>query len=811
MRACLVWLAMLFVGTSGSLFAQPPSEKSTNAKSTPADAELPNVGAYLKQHCLRCHSGEKSKGDVRLDLLNLPTAQGEVAETWSQVAKVIASGEMPPPKEPRPSAKSTAEVLQTLRSKLGHKVASAPLALRRMNRVEYENTVRDLLGIDASLAELLPEDGSVQGFDNVADGLSISSILMERYLEAADLAFERTIRRVQPLPPETRRAVMMELADNISSVKEKKGGTIESAGAFVKFTPGWPPVRLDSAHPIERGVYRCRVAVWPHDPSDRTLAVSLFVGPLFGPGKRLPMGVFDVTGSPEEPRIIEFTTTMEEGHTVHIVPEVFPEHVTYRDKHEPRPGVAVAWVETHGPLDQEWPCLSEVKLFGPAEGLRHVDGLPIYMRHRRGVKQHVVDSDQPHEDVARVLRKFIPRAFRRPVDESLIQKYIDLAHSRLDAGRTFEQSVRAGVTAVLCSPQFLLLNREDVVDDYTIASRLSYFLWSTMPDDELLKLAAEGKLRDPQTQRQQVERMLQDPRSEQFVINFTGQWLKLRDIDFTTPDKKLYPEYDELLRDAMLRETRSFFRHLLDEDLSVLNAIDSDFTFLNERLARHYGIPDIKGHETMRLVKLPEESLRGGLMTHASVLKVTANGTSTSPILRGVWVLNNMLGQPPSPPPPGVPAVEPDIRGATSIRQQLDKHRSIESCARCHVAIDPPGFALESFDPIGGERSWYRSMGDGEKVKNVQYRVGPVVETDGITPDNRSFQNFREYRQLLLDAPQPVARAITQKLLIYATGRPITPADQEIVDDILATTSQQQHGLRSLIHAIVQSELFLRP
>lgn len=778
---------------------------------TTSPAAEPEIQQFLRAHCLKCHGVEKPKGEVRLDTLAEPAAAGPAGETWSRILEVIESGEMPPKNQPRPAAADVAKVLRRITDAMSQTAGARPLALRRLNRVEYENTVHDLLGIDVPLAELLPEDGSVQGFDNVADGLGISAVLMERYLEAADEAFDSVIRRIKPLPADTRRAVLMEQKENIDSVKGKKGGTTEVAGSFVKFTPGWPPARIDPVHPIEDGIYRCRLAVWPQDPSERTLAVAVYVGPLFGPGKRRLMGNFDVTGTPEEPRVIEFTTRMEAGHTLHIVPQVYPEHVTWRDKHEPRPGIGIVWAETFGPLDQTFPSASQRQLFGDSPTLSMAEGDPVYLRHRRGAKLHYVESQQPREDIARILREFIPRAFRRPVDETLMQQYVTLAHDRLDNGRTFEQAVRAGVTAVLCSPQFLLLNREPLVDDYTLASRMSYFLWSTMPDEKLLKLAADGALRDPAVRSAQVERMLKDPRSEQFVQNFIGQWLDQREIDFTTPDKKLYPEFDDLLQAAMLEETRGFFTHILDNDLSVLNFADSDFTVLNERLANHYGIPGVKGHEHFRIVALPPDSLRGGVLAQASVLKVTANGTTTSPILRGVWVLDNLLGEPAPPPPPGVPAIEPDIRGATTIRQQLDKHRSIESCARCHVRIDPPGFALEVFDPIGGQRAWYRSMGEGEKIRNVAYRIGPNVEASGITADERSFAGFREFQQILLSDPDRIARAVAGKLLVYGTGRPVTVADRGAVQAVVEASRSRGFGLRSMIHAVVANELFVRP
>jgi hypothetical protein len=770
------------------------------------------IQPFLKQHCFQCHRGDEAEAALRLDQLAAPAQDAVADEMWSRIVGVIASGEMPPVGSDRPDAAAIRSVNGAIAHQL-LKSLSRPLALRRMNRVEYENTVRDLLGIDTSLADLLPEDGTVQGFDNVADGLTISPILMERYLQAADMAFDAVIRRFEPLPPATRRVEMMQNKENRDSVAKKKGGTIEVDRAFVKFRGGWPPVRLDEVHPIESGIYRCRIAVWPYQPGDRTLVAAVYVGPLFGPGKREFVGMFDVTGTSDDPRIIEFTTRMQEGHTMHIVPWVYPEH-THKST-DPKPGVAVAWAETQGPLDQSWPSEAQKRLFG--ETTQMVEGSPIWMRHRKNVRSHTVGSDQPEQDIERILSDLIPRAFRRGVDASEIAPFVRLAQARLAAGRSFEDSVRAGVTAVLCSPKFLLLNREPAVDDYTLASRLSYFLWSTMPDEELQELAAAGKLRDPAVLRAQTERMLSDPKIENFVLNFTGQWLDLRKIEFTTPDKRLYPEFDELLQESMLGETRGFFRHLLENDLSIRNFIASDFTVLNERIARHYGIEEIVGHEQFRVVELPRQSIRGGVLTQASVLKVTANGTSTSPILRGVWVIDKLLGQPAPPPPPGVPAVEPDIRGATSIREQIEQHRSIASCARCHVRIDPPGLALEHFDPIGGQRDWYRSLGEGERVQNMQYRVGPKVETHGQTPDGRTFADFREYRQTLLDDQELVAHALAEKLLIYGTGRRMTAADRPMIEGVVAATQKDQAsqidqlGLRAMIHAVVQSPLFSQP
>ncbi len=768
--------------------------------------------AFAKKHCVECHGAEKQKGDLRIDTLGPPSAGVKEADTWSLIADAIETGDMPPRKEPRPEALEAEQAVDWVQAQLAE--ALEPVAgLRRMNREEYENTVQDLLGIKTPLAELLPEDGQVLGFDNVATGLGISSVLLEKYLDAADAAFEGVFRRIEPLPASTRRSVLMDRKENVESVAKNKGGVISVEGAFVDFTPGWPPARIDEAHPIEPGEYDCRIAVFPHDPGEnRTLSVAVFAGPLFGDGKRRFMGMFDVTGTAENPRVIEFSTYLKEGHTLHILPWVYPEHITYRDKHEKRPGVATLWVETHGPLDQDFPSKAQLALFGESDTLTMEKSASYYLRHRKGVQSHTLESSAPREDLERMIRGLIPRAFRRPVSEETIQSFVELAYSRLDAGNTFEQAARAGLVAVLCSPHFLTLHRETAVDDYEIASRLSYFLWSSMPDEELLDLAAKGELSKPEVRSQQVDRMLRDPKRERFVENFTGQWLDLREIDFTTPDRKLFPEYDELLMRSMLAETQGFFSHILEENLSVMNFIDSDFAVLNQRLAEHYGVPGIKGHEEFRIVTLPEDNIRGGVLSQGSVLKVTANGTSTSPILRGIWVLDKILGQPAPPPPPGVPAVEPDIRGAVNIRDQLEKHREDESCARCHVRIDPPGFALEEFNAIGGEREWYRSIGgEGEKVAKTSYRIGQPVQKGDRWHDGTEFTNFREFRSQMMDRPKLIVRSLAEKMLIYGTGRPVTAADQSAVDEVVRKTMESGYGLGSLIHAVVESDFFYLP
>jgi hypothetical protein len=424
-----------------------------------------------------------------------------------------------------------------------------------------------------------------------------------------------------------------------------------------------------------------------------------------------------------------------------------------------------------------------------------------------------VQPNDPGGDAARILSAFARRAFRRPVKEDELTPFTALAAKRISQGSTFEQAVRAGLAAVMTSPEFLFLRETPGrLDDFALAGRLSYFLWSSMPDEELLSLAEKGQLREPATLRTQVDRMLQSPRAAAFTVNFTGQWLRLREIDFTEPSGLLYPEFDDMLKVSMVREVHLFFNELLKHDLSLTNFLASDFSMLNGRLAKHYGIPGVDGW-AFQHVALPPGCHRGGLLTMAAVLKVTANGTNTSPVLRGAWVLDRILGRPPKPPPPDAGTIEPDTRGATTMREQLAKHRRIETCAKCHRKIDPPGFALENFDVIGGWRDHYRSTGNGKEViiagRRMPYLQGPAVDAADVTPDGQKFAGVDEFKQLLLAEPETFARALTVNLLTYATGGLVEATDQRRITSILEKAKAKQWGFRSLLHEVIQSPLFL--
>ena len=707
------------------------------------------------------------------------------------------------------------------------------VVLRRLNRTEYQNTVRDLLGIDVDLKELLPLDSSAGGFDNVGEALHISSFLMEKYLEAADRALNVAIANLpQPLLVKKRYSLKDERL--VKTTTEKV--YLDRDDSLVMFSSSpWNAITVGQFYPPDRGRYRIRISAYGHQSGSKQVTYRIDAGPMLMGTKNHLVSYFDATA--DKPTVIEFVDHFEARDHIRISPYGLAgaQVVTKvgADKYE-GPGLGIDWVEVEGPLHETWPPESHRRIFGDMPQ----DKSPIYNYSSRVE----VVSKQPLVDADRILRNFARRAFRRPVTDADIQPLVKLVETKLAEQRSFEQAIRVGLTAVLVSPDFLFLREEPgQFDGFALASRMSYFLWSTMPDEELMELAnhinptrkrgtaandsevdssspsltLRVSLSDPETLHQQVERMLKHPNAEQFNINFVGQWLGLRDIDFTEPSHQLHPEYDDMLKVSMVRETELFFAEVLKHDLSLTNFVASDFTMLNARLAKHYGIPGVDGF-AFRKMPLPPDSHRGGVLTMASVLKVTANGTSTSPVMRGAWVLDRILGQPPSPPPENVAALEPDIRGATTIREQLAKHRQIESCASCHVDIDPPGFALENFDVIGGWRDHYRTTSWARHVKEVvidgrkmPYYDGLKVDPADVLPDGRRFANIDEFKHLLLTDTDQRARALTTNLLTYATGAVPSSADEPQIKAIVAKAREKNYGFRSLIHEIVASELFL--
>ena len=415
-------------------------------------------------------------------------------------------------------------------------------------------------------------------------------------------------------------------------------------------------------------------------------------------------------------------------------------------------------------------------------------------------------------DARRLLAAFLPKAFRKTVDEGSLNAYLGIVAARIKAGECFETAMREAYRTALCSPAFLYhAEPEPKLGRSALACRLSYFLWNSAPDDEL----TSAQLEDPTVLRAQTERLLRDARSQRFVEDFLGQWLKLRLIAANDPDKKLYPEFSPYLQDSMVAETHAYFRELIEKNLDVTHLVQSRFAMVNQKLATHYGIAGVTGPK-IRRVDLPPESPRGGFLTQAAILKVTANGTTTSPVVRGAFVLDRLLGQPPEPPP-NVPAVEPDVRGTTTIREQLAQHRNNASCASCHAKIDPPGFALESFDVIGGQRDRYRVVTDSngdpaprgsiDPFIGISFKLGPKVDPTGETTSGQTFANIHDMQRLLASKPEILLRGLAQNLLVYSTGREVSFADRPALQSILEKTAPD-NGVRTLIHEIIQSPLF---
>jgi mono/diheme cytochrome c family protein len=765
------------------------------------------IRPILVAHCSGCHSqdAKKPKGDFRVERLSLDLADAAAVERWRTVLKRVQAGEMPPKSKPRPSEKE----VQFLTGWINGRLAAADAArraqgrvvLRRLNRIEYENTVRDLLGVQVDLKEMLPADTAAHGFDNVGEALHVSSFLMERYLEAADAALNLAITNGAQ-PKTTRKRYSLKDQHQVKTTDERVFRILDDTVVLFS-SSAWQAVHLYQFYPPDRGRYRFRISASGFQSKGKPVTYRVDAGLMGMAGKTHLIGYFDAPA--DRPAVVEFVDHLEARSTIRILPYGLASsqvvHKIGADRYE-GPGLLVQWVEVEGPLHDTWPPESHRRLFG---GLAR-EPVP-------GNRERLeVVSNNPEGDAARILRGFARRAFRRAVTDEDVQPFLDLVRKKLAEKRSFEQAVRVGLLAVMVSPDFLFLREKPgPLDDFALASRLSYFLWSTMPDEELLALAEQRKLSQPATLHQQVERLLATPKAAAFTENFVDQWLGLRDIDFTEPSHILYPEFDDMLKASMVKETHLFFDEVLKNDLGLVHFVASDFTMLNGRLARHYGIPGVEGWE-FRKVKLPAHSHRGGVLTMGSVLKVTANGTTTSPVVRGAWVLDRILGTPPARPPDNVAALEPDIRGATTIREQLARHRKVASCATCHAKIDPPGFALESFDVIGGWRDCYRSQGGGKPVmidgKRMPYGAGRKVDPADTMPDGQRFRDVDEFKQLLLKDKDKLARALTERLLTYATGGAPSPADRPEVEAIVGKVRDKDYGLRTLVHKIVQSKLF---
>jgi hypothetical protein len=757
-----------------------------------------DVGAFQKsattffeQHCMECHDADVAKGGLNLEKLQPSMAGKEQTDLWTTVFDRVKAGEMPPAKKTRPPQPELEAFLSSVKPRLvTADRARREVVQRRLNRIEYENTIRDLLAVQVDVKDFLPADQQAGGFDNNGEALALSAEQMQGYLEAARLAVKAAIFTTPQ--PKTETVTVDSLSEVQKYIDSGDYGFVD--GRIISYTTtdtDYSKISTRARRTPVAGRYRFRFQAAAHNTQDIqyfSINASNFAG-VAAYSKQI--GYYDVG---PEPKMFEIEVYLEPRYALQFFPQGFPGYVK-KAPGMPYRGVGFGKVEITGPIIDQWPPESHTRLLGNIDVTK-------------GTLQ----------DAEKVLRRFLPRALRHPATEPEVQRYVTLVKKQLDAGRPFLESLQGGLVAVLCSPGFIYLNEEAApqatrITDTELASRLSYFLWSSLPDAPLLEIAAKGGLHEPAQLTAQIERMLADPRAESFVKNFTGQWLKLRQINETVPDDRLYKKFDEILRISMLWESEGFFRHLLTKNLPIANLLDSDFAMINQRLAQHYGIDtkEVQGL-ALRPVSLPKDSLRGGVLTQAAVLKVTANGTTTSPVLRGVWVLENILGQHVPPPPPNTAGIEPDIRGAQTVREQLDKHRNVESCSACHKKIDPPGFALESFDPIGDYRSNYaRWVVHDEEKGYGSVKEGAPVDATGHLATGEPFADIREFKKLLMNQQDAFAHCLAEKLMTYATGRTMGFSDREQLDAITKKAASKGNGLRTLVHEIVASDLFAAP
>jgi hypothetical protein len=751
--------------------------------------------------------------------------------------------------------------------------------MRRMTRGEYENTVRDLFGMPGlALQTLLPADGTAHGFDKNSDALEVSHVNIAKYVEAADHALDLAIA-TRPKAPASQK-VRLSLLDRGGSASylSMQGDVIMLRD--LKADPFYPPAsahrHLDQASherigsfdtdssigifrredesvnyyfrghtTIYPGHYRVRTSLWSYQwnkgqvlPSRGTEAARLAVVQLTSDGRggqhpNYTLGYFDAPSLKPTEHELEVWLNHNEllGFDVASLAPVANYSRKDRAMGFTGPGIAVDWMEVEGPLHDVWPPRAHQLLFGalPIEEFvpkAQPDIRPPARRNwektwlRLGKNQPepvlgiwTVRSANPMADARRLLSDFLPKAFRKSVDEESLNAYLKIVDTRIKAGECFETAMREAYRTALCSPAFLYhVEPEPKLARNALACRLSYFLWNSAPDQEL----TSAHLEDPTILRAQTERLLRDARSQRFVEDFLGQWLKLRLIAANDPDKKLYPEFSPYLQDSMVAETRAYFREMIEQNLDATHLVQSRFAMVNQKLATHYGIEGVIGPK-IRRVDLPPESPRGGFLTQAAILKVTANGTTTSPVVRGAFVLDRLLGQPPEPPPSNVPAVEPDVRGTTTIREQLAQHRNNATCASCHAKIDPPGFALESFDVIGGQRDRYRLVTDSngdpaprgsiDPFIGISFKLGPKVDPTGETTNGQTFSNIRDMQRLLASKPEVLLSSLARNLLVYSTGREVNFTDRPALQSIL-DKSGPNAGVRTLIHEIIQSPLF---
>jgi mono/diheme cytochrome c family protein len=728
----------------------------------------------LNQYCYNCHGNGKHKGDLSLErFTSLQTIQAE-RKIWTNLADLLEQRSMPPDNKPQPTEEQYKLLLAWIDEAVNQIDCSGPrdpgyIAIHRLNRNEYNNTIRDLVGVDFKPAADFPADDTGYGFDNIADVLTMSPLLAEKYLAAADEILDRAVNSAKPLKSEIVKYTGQQF-------KGETGEPFDGSSAWMIGTNG----QISRRHEFPAdGDYEIRIRAWQEAFGDEPAKMTVRFD-------NKDIKTFDVPALREKPGVYTLRQAFTAGS--HKIATAYINNLVDNKNPDPKKrgdrNLIIDRIEIEGPANPKPPTPSEnhKKLFFIAPG--------------NGVT--------PDNAARQIINQFAGRAFRRPARVDEIDRLMKLYFAAKTDGESFVQCVRVPLTAVLVSPQFMYRIELDPkavpgtvhpITDYELASRLSYFLWTSTPDEELLTLAQQNRLHVPVTLDAQVKRMLADPKSKEFVRNFAGQWLELRNLDSHMADAQRFPEFDDKLRESMKRETEMFFENVIKEDKSLLDLLNGDYTFVNERLAKLYGIKDIKGDDFQKVSLAGTH--RGGVMTMASVLTITAMPTRTSPVKRGVYVLENILGTPPPPPPPAVPSLsdKPKDEASAPLRQRLAQHRSDPNCSVCHMRMDGIGFSLENFGPLGAWRDYEGKF---------------PVDATGELVGGRKINGPEGLRDLLASRKADFVRCLTEKMLTYALGRGMQDYDRCTIKDITQALEKNNYKFSTLISGIVKSDTFLK-
>ncbi len=755
-----------------------PAPTPADPPAAPAKPAVDHFGTkiqpFLAKYCLGCHNSDDQAAGVALDEYKSDAAARKDRKVWEMVSGVVADGSMPPKKRkgqplPQPSKGErdgfVGSVGDVTKLDCTGPTDAGRVTLRRLNRAEYNNTIRDLCGVDFKPAEDFPTDDVGYGFDNIGDVLSLQPIMIEKYLAAADKILEAAIASLAPVKQERQsfRAQQLQAVPRGAKNRDKPPRiefTTEGAAYIDKYN-----FQAD-------GEYAVRVKAWGTKVGG---AAAKLVVRIDGKDHK----EFDVDVPSNRAATFEAKLTVAAGERRVTAGFANPfEDKTEKDAAKKFRTLGVVSIEVDGPIGK-----SEKPLPASTE---------LVLPHRpAGNKDERAAAEKS-------LAEFARRAYRRPVKPTEVERLMILYDLAAGKGEPFHQAVKLPMKAVLVSPHFLFRIEDDppagdpvrTLNEYELATRLSYFLWATMPDDELYRLADQGELRKPGVLKAQIARMLQDKKAAALTENFAGQWLMLRSVKTATPDTETYPTWDEPLRAAMIRETELFFEHVVRDNRPVTDFLDANYTFVNERLAKHYGIQGVSSSE-FRKVALPD-ARRGGILTMASVLTVTSNPTRTSPVKRGKWVLENLLGTPPPPPAPDVPELEATPLKGT-LREQMEQHRANPACATCHAKLDPLGFGLENFDGIG----LWRTVDRKEKI-----------DSSGVLPDGAKFDGPAELRKILLGKADLFRRCLAEKLLTYALGRGLEYYDACVLDELVTKLKAGGDTVSALALAIAESDPF---